>query len=248
MYSTLDGDWDVTDVTDVTVRKVNYTGDTAQKTVTRRLRLAWTRSPPCADFSDKDIWMGEEDNERCEESNPNPNPDTHTLHTPWRNRIYYLWNHLFYDASKFMSNTYGVGHLHPPNSAVLGVEFPRTYGTEDRENVRAATVVWETEVLVLPAYLAPDVVVRVETYSRGWEDGQMRDVVKLRGRFSRENWAEVWYMARGLETRFYIEGDWRPSDEDEKGLAAVMVYGKLDGDCAGKRESNDESDSEGSEN
>ncbi|EED21168.1 pre-rRNA processing protein, putative [Talaromyces stipitatus ATCC 10500] len=80
-----------------------------------------------------------------------------------------------------------------------------------------------------PAYLAPDVVVRVETFGLGGGGRRVNQgVVKLQGRFSsdRDNLAQAWYITKELETRFYIEGGKDRSSDD--GLAAVMVYGKID--------------------
>lgn len=154
------------------------------------------------------------------------NPDKKTIHTPWRDSIYYLWNHLFYDVGNFLVNAYDVGHFKLPNQDVFALQFPRPQDNEDSENVRVLTKVWETEVILLPAYLAPGMAVRVETYSLGEEGGVVRNVVKLRGKFTHDKPDQAWYITKGLETRFYIEGE---VDKDSDGLAAFMVYGKIEG-------------------
>ncbi|KAJ5101725.1 hypothetical protein NUU61_003947 [Penicillium alfredii] len=247
MFAILDNEWDLADITGMVLRKVNFAGDGPQVTTTTLLRLAWTHLPPSPESSDIETVMRGNGQQTPEEKfgDAPKNPDTAALHTPWRDKAYYLWNHLFWDVSRFMNSMYGVGHLHPPNQDVFGLEFPRPHGNELNENVRVFTKIWECNVLVLPAFLAPSVVVRVETYSPGEEGGVVRDVVKLRGKFGPENPAEIWYMRKGLETRFYIEGDWeRPST----GLAAAMVYGKLCDDTHGnEQESEEESEEEESD-
>jgi hypothetical protein len=227
MFSMLDGDWDLDDVSQITFRKINFSMDAAQWTTACILRQAWTFIPPTPDCTDvgpvmrKNQGLSEE-----EQANLPLNPDMRTIHNPWRDKIYWLWNHLFYDVGNFLDDMYGMGKFYPPNEDVFGLEFPQPHGDEECENVRVMTKVWETEVIFLPTYLAPGVVVRVETFGPGEENGVSRNVVKLRGRFSNEkkNLVQAWYVAKGLETRFYIEGGDNPTTD---GWAAVIVYGKI---------------------
>jgi hypothetical protein len=221
MYSILDDEWDITDITKVSIRKINFRDDPPQWTMASLLRRAWTFQPPSPDNTDVQTFMQEDSGRTPEERAQVPqNPDTTTLHTPWRDEIYYLWNHLFFDVGSFIANMYPVGYFKPPNHDAFGLEFPRVQGIEDSENVRVLTKAWETVVMVIPAYLAPSVSVRVETFSPEEKNG-----VKLRGRFTHGKPGEIWYMQKGLETRFYIEGDW---DRASDGVAAVVVYGKMD--------------------
>lgn len=229
MFSMLDGDWDISDVAQISFRKINFGKDPAQWTTACMLRQAWNFIPPTPDCTDVGPVMKRYQDMPEEEKAKLPrNPDTKNLHNPWRDEIYYLWNHLFYDVGNFLDDVYGMGKFYPPNEAVFGLEFPQLHGDEESENVRVLTKVWETEVIILPTYLAPGVVVRVETFGPGEENGVSRNVVKLRGKFSNEqdSLAQAWYFERGLETRFYIEGGEDPTGE---GWAAVIVYGKIVG-------------------
>ncbi|EEA25323.1 hypothetical protein EYB25_002591 [Talaromyces marneffei] len=227
MFSMLDGEWDLNDVTQITFRKINFGQDPAQWTTACILRQAWTLIPPTPDFTDvgsvmrKIQWLSLEEREKLP-----LNPDMKTLHNPWRNEIHHLWNHLFYDIGNFLDGTYGMGKFYPPNEDLFGLEFPQPCGDEEGENVPVMTKVWETEVILLPTYLAPGVIVRVETFGLGEENGVPRNVVRLRGKFSNETekLAQAWYIAKGLETRFYIQGGENPASD---GWAAVIVYGKI---------------------
>ncbi|KAJ5152403.1 hypothetical protein N7492_010698 [Penicillium capsulatum] len=152
------------------------------------------------------------------------NPDTTTVHTPWRDQVYYVWNHLFFDAARFMKSMYGVGDFKPPNSDAFGLDFPRASDSEDSDKVCVLTKVWESEVLLLPAYLAPGVLVRVETRETKEENGSVQEDIKARGKFTHDKPGQVWYLSKGLETRLYIECE---GDVPGDGLAAVLVYGKM---------------------
>ncbi|KAF3389740.1 hypothetical protein DPV78_011386 [Talaromyces pinophilus] len=227
MFSMLDGEWDLNDVAQISFRKINFGMDAAQWTTACILRQAWTLIPPTPDCTDVGpVMKRHQDLPIAEQARIPFNPDTRTLHNPWRDQIYWLWNHLFYDVGNFLAGTYGMGKFYPPNEDVFGLEFPQPYGDEDGESVRVMTKVWETEVIFLPTYLAPGVVVRVETFGPGKENGVPRNVIKLRGKFSHEKdkLAQAWYIAKGLETRFYIEGGDKPTPH---GWAAVIVYGKI---------------------
>ncbi|TQB73570.1 hypothetical protein MPDQ_005674 [Monascus purpureus] len=252
MHTILNNEWDQTDITQLTLRKIKFEQDAPQRTVAWLLGQAWKHLPPTPDSADVENdfmrkYSSDMTMEEWEERMDIPvNPDTETIHTPWRDKIYYLWNHLFYDVSNFLNRMYdNAGHLHPPASDVFGLPFPRMHSTdEERDNIRVLTKTFDTEVLLIPTYLAPGVAVRVETFSPGEEGGVVRNVQKMRGRFETLRQMEVWYIQKGVEGRFYVEGDW---EKDSKGLAAVMVYGKLcdethggggdyDGDDDGKEE------------
>lgn len=225
MYSILDGEWDLGDIANVSLRKVGFEQDPHQWTAVKSFRLAWTLLPPTPDSSDVSAVLKNHYRLSEEEQAQAPlNPDTTTVHTPWRDHVYYIWNHLFFDAARFLKSLYEVGDFKPPNSDAFGLEFPQPEEGEEGGNVRVLTKVWETEVMVLPAYLAPGVSVRVETRETKKENGATPDDIKARGKFTHEKPGQVWYLNKGLETWFYIESE---ADVNVDGLAAVLVYGKM---------------------
>ena len=237
MYTKLDDEWDPADIAHVTFRKVCFSDEpasAAQKVCTDYFRKAWRFFPPAPDATDiLGDFMKKYANHTEEEWERLPkNPDMKSVHTPWREGVYYQFNHLFYDVSNFLVSMYGyhnMAHLHPPNSEGLALEFPgsRSESVPDgRENEcgdgRVYTKIWETDSLLIPAYLAPGIAVRIETYPTRITG---KDERKVRGKFDEENPFEIWYFQKGMETCFFIEGE--PGQDFDQSVAATMVYGKL---------------------
>lgn len=134
--------------------------DGPQITATIYFRKAWKFLPPTpdtinveGDFSNKYA------NHTDEEWAWLPkNPEMGSVHTLWRERVYYLFNHLFYGAASFLVGMYGrdsVGHLHPLNLEAFGLNFPHTNqtGASESENVSLCTKTWETGLLLILSYL-----------------------------------------------------------------------------------------------
>lgn len=248
MYSLLDNEWDLSDITQMNLRKIDFSQDAAQITATIFFRYAWIYEPPTPEDANFNAFSQIYRSNRDElwEKMPTTS-ERETLHTPLRDEVYHLFNHLFYDVSNFMTRMYDVGHLHPPNSDAFGLNFPVPQSqsqTEENKDACVFTKTWETEVLLVPAYLAPGVVVRVETCSEKVENGEtVKDTPMSRGTFTKENPWQVWYLQKGLETRFYIEGEW---EQEPKGLAAAMVYGKLcpENHCQGAHSDDDDDEDE----
>ncbi|KAJ6013063.1 hypothetical protein N7522_003418 [Penicillium canescens] len=235
------------------VRKIGFgENHSSQATIAKLLVLGWVvqrstsecNNPPVGDFK---VWKEEVDPLTLEEREQLPrNPDTKTLHTPWRDQIYYMWNHVFYDVGNWVSAMYHARRFEPPNIELFAVEFPTPHENGDGEKVPAAAKVWDSDTLLAPAYLAPGVSLRVETLQPGEEDKEPSHPAD----FDYEDRYCVWFVREGLQLRFYVEGDW---DQSTDGVAAVMVYGKMLGEplkvLDQESEESDESDeSEGDGN
>jgi len=144
-----------------------------------------------------------------------------TVHTPWRDTVYVIWNHVFVDVMRFLPEVgMGVGHFHPPNHDVLELSFGH------RELVQK----WETNVLIVPGFLGTGV--KVSMY-----EGD----TKL-GSFDEENEFEVWWLKEGSEVKFVVE-------REGEGLAAVLMLGILcsadDQEVEEEEDDEDDSDEEG---
>jgi hypothetical protein len=169
------------------------------------------------------------------------NPNKDEIHTPWRDEIYHQWNHVFYDVANFLESVApSMGHLHPPAHNA----FPLTYPVADGQG-GGKEMVWDYNVLVIPAHLEHGVSVRMSTVK---EDG----LEKTLGTFNETTTADIWYIKKGTNVRFFVEGEF----ENVRGaVAAVLVCGKLDLNCPGHGEGNgrlaahdeEEPDSEGQE-
>ncbi len=57
----------------------------------------------------------------------------------------------------------------------------------------------------------------------GWRSEQKEEEETL-GTFGGHNLAEIWFLMAGLEVNVYVEGEY---EKGRKGVAAVLVYGKL---------------------
>jgi hypothetical protein len=226
------------------VRKIGLAKNHSQDVIANLLVLGWVvqrptsecNNPPTGDF---EAWKKEVDPLAPEQREQLPqNPDTKTLHTPWRDQIYYMWNHVFYDVGNWVSAMYGARTFKPPNIELFTIEFPTYSENGGSGKVRAATKVWGSNTLLAPAYLAPGVSLRVETLQPGEEDEEPSHPAD----FNHEDRYSVWLVKEGVQMRFYVEGEWNQSTD---GVAAVMVYGNMLGEplgVLGEESEGDESD------
>ncbi|KAL2041551.1 hypothetical protein N7G274_005933 [Stereocaulon virgatum] len=199
--------------------KVDYCSAPNVVLVGTRLRCAW-RALPWEDISGKGVGqfmkvnheMLEEERERVPQ-----NPDRESLHTPWRDSIYHLWNHVFYDVMKFLPEVgCSVGYFHPPSHDA----FTLDYRISKDDNVAVENKGWNTNVLLIPAHRRPGVIVRA-TVNESQEEGTLEKELR---RFDASNLTEIWYVRKGVHVTFYIEGD---PKKNPQGVAAVTVCGIL---------------------
>lgn len=207
-------------------RKVEFQEDFPQVLVSTQLRRAWQALPGQATTSGTVGQFIKANHESTEEQKAlvPQNPDKKAIHTEWRSEIYTFWNHLFVDVSRFLQDVgMGIGHLHPPSQDVLTLDHLKT-PSEDKSIDQVVKKEWDTEVLLIPAYLDPGVEVRMTMVQTGSDEKNGSSIEKTLGMFDSKNTAEIWYLRAGTKVSFYLEGD---LGEDKQGTAAVLVYGTL---------------------
>jgi hypothetical protein len=256
------GPADLTPTINPGIRRIGFAEDFAQFTVAHLLVHGWglkRDSPECTDpptgvFA---AWSQGINTLSVAEREALPrDEDQGTVHTPWRDQVYYMWNHVFYDVGNWVSGNYGTGRFNPPGINVFEIRFPALHeggngngngsGDGDAEQKTAAksgrlpvsAKVWpESETLLAAAYLAPGISLRVETL----EPGQSEDEETFHpGDFTHGDRYTVWYVKKGLQLRFFVDGTWE--EESVGGLAAVMVWGAMLGERIVDEESEDDED------
>jgi hypothetical protein len=197
-------------------RTVNFDDEGNIVTVSTHLRHAWTAISSEEDESTGAVGKflkkisGMDADERTKVPQ---NEDLTTIHTTWRDSIYTLWNHVFYDVMNFLSEAaMGVGHFHPPSQDIFAVGFP------EGDNVAPMSKTWDTNVLLIHSYLAPGVHIRLSTKSQ--KDGDDSEVTL--GTFDGTNQKEIWYVSKGTNVNVHVEGEFA---KGMKGHAAVIVFG-----------------------
>jgi hypothetical protein len=221
MYTgrTLDGSPE--DLISPSFRLVNFSDEGAIVLVSTHLRHAWTAAPG-ADVGAGAVgaFIAASHNRSAEERRAVPqNPNKEDIHTPWRDEIYHQWNHVFYDVANFLASVGpGIGHLHPPAHNAFALKYPVADGEGE-----VRRMVWDHNVLVIPAHLEQGVSVRMSMIK---EDGEEKTL----GTFNESNPADIWYIKNGTRVRFFVEGEY---ENVRGGVAAVLVCGRLDLTCPG---------------
>ena len=157
-----------------------------------------------------------ESHERTEEQRTlvPQNPDKDDYRTPWREAIYPFWNHVFADVMRWLPQVNcSVGHFHAPAHGVLALGYPSNGDGEGE--VKSVRKIWDTNVLLIPAWLDEGVEVRMLS-----REGEGETTL---GTFSAVDTALIWYLKRGTEVEFFIDEAW----ERERKIAAVLVFGVL---------------------
>lgn len=210
------------------VRRVEYDHDEldqdrAMMTMTTVLRSTWLVEPQPdpnnSSASGEDavsVFLGPQSrriNEGREDEIPS-NPDRETIHTPWRDGVYQYLCHVFVDAFAFLAEAageekYGHHHVSESEHEVFGLGFEREE-VEDRS--------WDTNVMLLPAYLAPGVTVKMFRVREGDASEQAF------GQFDHEKPFITWFVRAGVSVRCVVEKAEDANDVD--GLAAVMLVGR----------------------
>ena len=150
-------------------------------------------------------------------------PNSSEIHTPWRDRIYRDWNHVFHDGFNFLQEAgCGIGDFHPPSHDVLPLSSQPEGPLEK---------VWDTNVMLIPAYIAPGAQVRM--FSAEKDTGGKR---KEFGKFDGKNTTELWFLMRGNKVLFEIEEGTdavrEGTDAVREGPVAVLAIGiGCNGNC-----------------
>ncbi|CAH0041700.1 unnamed protein product [Clonostachys rhizophaga] len=225
-------------------RPVNYDDDGAVRTVTTRSRQIWLCRPEAFDFDDGTF------------SNPNhgeafgriarfiqnlpeeelvalENLDTSSVHTPLRDMVYWMWNHVFWDVARFLSEVNcNTGTFRPPAHEVLAINYPET-PIEAGKMQRVTRLQSDCNIMMGAVYVAPGVRLRFlvgqpdresfmtsEFDSDAFGPDVLVDATKVTGCY---NEPYVHWIRRNRNIQVFLEG--RP-DQPKGELAVVFVYGK----------------------
>ncbi|CAF3871566.1 unnamed protein product, partial [Rotaria sp. Silwood1] len=162
MYTTrtLDG-W--SDLFDPAFRKVYFADKVAMVVMSTHLRYAWTALPGQDTSPTAVLQFIKANYQRSEEERKEvpQNSDKESIRNPWRESIYYHWNHVFCDVMEFFTAVgLIVGHFHLPSHDVFAVPYPKSNG-DDQNATSVLKKVWSTNILIIPTYLEPNVTIRV---------------------------------------------------------------------------------------
>ncbi|VUC24902.1 unnamed protein product [Clonostachys rosea] len=225
-------------------RSVNYDDDGAVRTVTTRSRQIWLCRPDAFDFDDSTFSTpskGEAFSRivRFIQDLPSDelaalkNPDTSSVHTPLRDMVYSMWNHVFWDVAQFLVEVNcNTGTFCPPAHEVLAISYPET-PIENGKMQRVAQLQSGCNIMVGAVYVAPGVRLRFlvgqpdrESFMASGFDSDafgpdvLVDATKVTGCY---NEPYVHWIRRNRSIQVFLEG---LPEEPEGGLAAVFVYGK----------------------
>ncbi|KAK7223143.1 hypothetical protein V2G26_011146 [Clonostachys chloroleuca] len=225
-------------------RPVNYGDDGAVRTVTTRSRQIWLCRPEAFDFDDGTF------------SNPNPgeafgrivrfiqglpdeelaalkNPGTSSVHTPLRDMVYWMWNHVFWDVARFLSEVNcNTGTFRPPAHEILAINYPET-PIEVGRMQRVTQLQSDRNIMMGAVYVAPGVRLRFlvgqpdrgsfmasEYDSDAFGADVLVDATEVTGCY---NEPYVHWIRRNRNIQVFLEGQpGQPKGE----LAVVFVYGK----------------------
>jgi hypothetical protein len=164
------------------------------------------------------------------------NPDREIVHTPFRDAIYEVWNHVFIDVSRFLSEVNcKCGEFKPPSVEAVGVRYLEDGQARTRKAEGDMTKVVEMEMLshrqFAPAFLDPGVKLAVvvggdskETFNQEEDKDEARsflwDATSTEGLW---NGKEVLWVKGGQKIQIYLGGN---LDQSRKGLAAVLACGR----------------------
>lgn len=218
-------------------RHVDFKSERAVYIMSRFLRFAWTATPPTEKVEARSLY----NNTRLENQVNDdlmqfmkfchhedgtfrkeilPNPDSNSVHTEWRDIIYQHWYHVFHDIARFLFELALENfHVHFPCHDVLAIEIP----TSDHSAIHKT---WDSDILILPAYLKSNVSIRMTANIR--KDENEEEEREL-GTFDGSNTGELWYIRAGTAVTLRLA---QGADGDLKGLGAVMICGLLSrGNC-----------------
>ena len=201
-------------------RKINFDDEPPMIAITRHLRRAWTTAPPSDtsyngvnQFLQTDSWRSEQERRMVPQ---NLNKDN--INTTWRKSVCFYWNHIFFDIMNFLPHAQSdVGHFHVPNSKMLAIEHPKVNGDPRKTVIRKK---WDTNILIIPAFLDRDVSIRFESLPTADENTPWG----LLGVYDGTTSNEVWYIRKDFEVNIHVETG---ANSSKQGIAAVMVYAIL---------------------
>jgi hypothetical protein len=157
--------------------------------------------------------------------------------TPWQNALLECYNHIFFDVMQFLPNVgLGIGHFHPPSHSHLAISFPISSTSEGGKVLKKR---WTTNVLLMPAFLAPGISLRFTT-----SEGESCAEQEVLGTMDVATKTECWWLRQDVEVTVHVEWsdtksgpDPSPSEstgntlglveERSTGVAAILAIGVL---------------------
>lgn len=206
---TLDGS--IENMLNPAFRAIGFDDEWAIVVVSTHLRYAWTVSAGEETSADAVGHFIKANHERTEEERKEvvQNPDKDDIYTPWRGPVFTFWNHVFCDVIRWLPGVKcSVGHFHQLSQVL----FAMNYLLSGSESAAVMKKRWDTNVLVIPAYLGPGVSIRFARSEKEVETGNTL------GKFDGSNTAKIWYLKRNVEVKIYVEG---ACEKDQRGVAAV---------------------------
>jgi hypothetical protein len=207
-------------------RKVSFDDEPPIVTISTLLCDAWISLPPEVPSTQKlGTWMTTYSKKTSDEKAATPFAEDDNVHTTWRDLIYEMFNHVFYDVYQFLSEACMLeGEFVPPSQEAFALRYP---GDSSSSSDAGAIMdrSWDVAVFLIPAYVAPDVTVQAfrlqDRYGDYGEEGKELDHFNA---FSRSG-HEIWYILPGTNVRFVVKQDAAKGRTIGGSTAAVMVAG-----------------------
>lgn len=230
------------DVLDPRSWEINFDDGVDQVLVIDTMRWAWVRTKPEGEDPHRYLWMLARSQSALGKDNELPDDLNLDVDSDWKESIYYwceafhgparitllmpcIDNHLFADvAGHLPSVNCALGHFHGPKHSHFPIESTSSQRT------------FETNVLILPAYLA-------RGYSVVLSSTNDVGATSSLGSFTSADRHKVLLLERDMKVDFHVEKiDGEHADGD---LASVMVVGHL---CIeNQRKSNEHDEDAGDE-
>lgn len=211
MYTMRSMDEEDPSILDPIFRRIDFSDTAVIRLVTTFLRLAWTQTPPEAladHVADDDYirpWLCLLPDMSEEALAATATDDTDTLDTPLRGKITDLWGHVYSDTARFL------GEASPYCGEMEGrTSLPLAFGASgDKGSPVVADHVFECNVLVIPTFIAKGASVRItrNRVNQDVEGEKEKQKETELGVFDLEvNPWEIFFLRRGFEYNFYVDG------------------------------------------
>ena len=174
-------------------RKINFSDESAMVTVSYLLRMAWTASPPEQITSQSlGSWIAAQSKRTSEERAAYPRNKDLNLETAWRDLVYEMFQHVFYDVHRFMQEVCMLwGDYKPPSHEAFALPFPAASSSSSAASGEVEKV-WDVAVYLIPAYMAKGAAVKAyrlqDRYGSYGNEGKELDNFNFEG----EEQYDVW--------------------------------------------------------
>ena len=150
--------------------------------------------------------------------------------TPFREQVGGMFAPVFVDVMACLPGLQcSAGHMHGPGHEIFAVPFPKSMGTGGVSDMETMRMTWNSNVVMIPAYVAEGCKIRMEVSS---DEGS-----SALGAFAhKEPGYEVWYVRTGEEVIFHVESPGKaatPGKPASEEPAAVLAAARLCTDLHG---------------